>query len=396
MSWQALLEPEIRTFIADHEQDDVAALALKKPPKPDWPYKLILDQIKSRQKARKKLPDWFEDNKDLIFPAPNVIEQASSIATARYKASLVQGQIFCDLTAGAGVDSWALLDNFPEGICVDADEHTAALLAHNLSILNEKIVRVHHAKAETFIAGDMPDVDLVMIDPQRRDDNRKGKYRLEDCSPNILDLLPVLHEKAQKILIKTSPMLDIDQGIAEIGSISAVKVVEYRGECKELLFLSEKMPKNTEIEAVSIDNQGKVVKSLAFTREEEAEAQAICSMPQKYLFEPGPAFQKSGAFQTMAVRFGVSKLHAHTHLYTSDDICADFPGRVFEVLDILPVDAKAVKNKKVNLSVRNFPERAETLMKRLKIKSGGEDTIFACTLINDQKALVLSRPIDRI
>lgn len=198
-------------------------------------------------------------------------------------------------------------------------------------------------------------------------------------------------------------MLDIDQGIQEIGNINAVKVVEWRGECKELLFLIKKTAKNdkinlknTEIEAVSIDDDGNVVKSLEFTRLEEKSCDISYASPQRYIYEPGPAFQKSGAFQTIAIHYGVQKLHAHTHLYTSDILCGGFPGKVFEVQEVLPVHHKSVKGMKTNLAVRNFPEKPDALMKRLKIKPGGDLMMFACTLMNDEKALILCRLIDKV
>ncbi|MGB0720744.1 MAG: class I SAM-dependent methyltransferase, partial [Bdellovibrionales bacterium] len=140
--------PDIRNFIRQNETADIAALALKKPPDPNWPYPHILDQIKARQKAKTKIPQWL-DNDDIIFPQPDVIEQASSSATANYKASLVTGKSFCDLTGGAGVDSWALLQSgFERGAIIDANPKTAKVLQHNFKALTTKDVHVHPVRAE--------------------------------------------------------------------------------------------------------------------------------------------------------------------------------------------------------------------------------------------------------
>ena len=54
---EALNDPEIKKFIADHAGDEVARLGLIKMPG-GWPRALILDQIRARQKAAGKVPDW--------------------------------------------------------------------------------------------------------------------------------------------------------------------------------------------------------------------------------------------------------------------------------------------------------------------------------------------------
>ena len=123
-NWQALLTPEIQNFLHEHHNNDVRALALKKPPNPEWPYPLILDQIKARQKAKTKIPTWHETN-GIIFPPSDTIEQASSEPCAKYKASLFKGKSFVDLTGGAGIDSWAMLENFDQATIIDTDQNVS-------------------------------------------------------------------------------------------------------------------------------------------------------------------------------------------------------------------------------------------------------------------------------
>ena len=119
-------------------------------------------------------------------------------------------------------------------------------------------------------------------------------------------------------------------------------------------------------------------------------------MPKKYLFEPGPAFQKAGAFNAMAIRYGLEKLHPHTHLYTAQSLCPDFPGHAYEVSGIVPVDKKSLPIKKANLKLRNFPGTTETLRRKLGLEDGGEDYLFACTLADESKALLYARRILQI
>ncbi len=390
MNWQSLLNPDIQKFIHGHDGEDVTALALKKPPNPDWDYRLILDQIKARQKAKVKLPLWSGHHPDIVFPPVNILEQASSAATARYKAGLIHGKTFCDLTGGAGVDSCALTEHYESGIIIDRDENAAALIAHNLPLLclSEAKLDVRCAAAKDFIK-DMPNVDLTIIDPQRRDIHTKGKFKLESTSPNVIELLPQLLDKAHSILIKTSPMLDIAQTIKDLECVQAVHVVEWRGDCKELLFiLGRSAPETPLITAVSINDIGEVLSRLDFTLEEEKETKAALSMPLRYLYEPGPAFQKSGGFQVITKRFELQKLHQHTHLYTSDTLRTDFPGRCFEIIDQHPVRAEKIQLKQAHITTRNFPMSTADLRKKLKLKDGGKDYLFACTLLNETKTLI--------
>lgn len=387
----ALLAPDVQDFIKRHAQDDVTALALKKSPDPAWPYALILDQIKARQKAAVKIPAW-PKTEDIIFPASNVIEQCSSQATATYKATLCEGNIFTDLTGGTGVDCQAIAQKFKSGFCIEQDKSSAALLAHNLPLLGSRHVKVLHQRAEDFIR-DMPEVDLVYLDPQRRDYARKGKYILEDCTPDITALLSVLKERTQRILLKTSPMLDIDETIRRLGIVESVHVLEWQGECKEVLYMFNPAAEGAEpsINAAALDDKGFPVASFSFTRAQEEAACVDYGLPQKYLFEPGPAFQKAGGFASMAEHYNVQKLHKHTHLYTASTPCPAFPGRHFEIFDMVPAQKKKLSITKANLTLRNFPGTTAALREKLGLAEGGDTYIFACTLANNQKMLLLAR-----
>ncbi len=389
MNFQSLLDPEIQKFIRNHEDEDVAKLALKPMPDSNWDRSAIMNQIKARQKARVKVPQWLEQENTLLFPNANLVEQASSAATALYKTSIINGEAFIDLTGGMGVDSWALCQSFKKGICVERDKQAADLLAHNLPQICNTPIDVLNSKAEDFIT-DMPNVDLVFIDPQRRDSGSKGKFRFEDCSPDILKLLPALSSKTQKIIIKASPMLDIHHGIEQLGSVSEVHIIEKDQNCKELLFVltPEKLNNDPKIVSVAIGPDGNIINRFECTLQAERESSCDFAMPQKYLYEPGAAFIKSGGLKTLAARYEVSKLHPHTHLYTSHGLKSDFPGRIFEIQGVHKAQANDIPDKKANLTIRNFPMTVDKLRKKLKLSDGGSVFYFACTLMNEDKAII--------
>lgn len=390
--WQRLLDPDIHAFIRAHEGADVAALALKKPPVEGWPYKLILDQIKARQKAIKKIPSWLEIP-DVIFPPAGVMEQASSEATARFKASLVQGDRFLDLTGGGGVDSWAFSKVFARGDVVENDAETAARLTHNLTRLAPGRAFMHHQSAEEFLQNATDSFDLIYIDPQRRDNGSKGLKFFDDCSPNILKLLPRISEMSQHIVIKASPMLDLMQGIGELGrTVTDVFCIEWDGQCKEVLFLLKNdmsiEPENVCIHGVKLDHDGTPLHHIQSSLAEEKDATPSLSDPLSYLYEAGPAFLKTGLHGQIGENYGLQKLHPHTHLYTSDKLIKAFPGRIFAVKGVLKASAQSVPFKKANLTIRNFPETVTNLRKKLKLREGGSDYLFACTLQDESKALI--------
>jgi hypothetical protein len=385
MSSLPVFTDAMRVFMQDHAQDDIARLGLVRMPD-DWPRVDILDQIKARQKMRHKNPDWAMRT-DLILPAPDLVEQSSSQATAQFKASLIQpGLSFVDLTAGCGVDCAALAPHFKNADAVEMNSDNAACLAHNLNMLGHNHVRVHALRAEDFIKT-MGLVDLAYIDPQRRNSDRRGIIRFADMSPNILDLWPILKEKTKQLLIKTAPHLDIDFAIAELGDVSDVHIIEWDGDCKEVLLYLQAGANNPRIHAYRIDNAGKITHQISATRAEDAAIISNITMPRTYLYEPGPAFMKSGLYRIIGAHYGLGKLHPSTHLYTSDDLIRDFPGRVFRVKSITAADRKFMPDR-ANLTLRNFPGTTDDLRKKLKLQDGGDDYLFACTLMDERKIII--------
>ncbi len=339
MEWQRLLDPDIQNFISDHAHDDVSQLALKKAPDAHWPYGLILDQIKVRQKAKIKSPDLYETN-GFIFPLNNTYEQASSSVCAQYKAHLVSGKNFVDLTTGSGIDAFQMSQNFTSCVLVEKDEHSAGLLEHNVSVLQgvgavNTGIDVHPVDAHDYIQN-MDSVDVAYIDPQRRENGRKGLYDFSVCSPNIIEILPVLKCKAKKILIKASPFLGIESAIEQLQAVVQVHVVQWQNECKEVLYLLDCDVEGTKadpkITAVDLDNDGNVRHKFSYFLSREKNENIICCMPKKYIYEPGPAFQKAGGFKVMAAQYGVSKIHPNSQLYTADSPCENFPGKGYEVI----------------------------------------------------------------
>jgi 16S rRNA G966 N2-methylase RsmD len=391
MELDIFFDPDIREYIHKNENRDVSLLALEKFPFAENLKFKIFEQIKSRQKARNKLPSWYK-TEGIIFPNPQIIEQCSSEACALYKASLFAGESFVDLTAGAGIDTVALAHKFSHGVCVDHNSSNIEALKNNLPLMKAGNVKAVINNAESYI-NEIDEVTLIYIDPERRQHNKKALFKLEQTTPNILLLIDKLLDKAEIVAIKTSPMLDIHTAIEELRYLESIHIVEYNKQCKEIIYIATKKEQtNPEICAVNIDDNGHIQRELrTYYREENIPAAEI-SMPCKFIYEPGPAFMKSGAYNQIAHKYQVKKLHTHTHLFTSDEYIELFPGRCFILKSILNANkkelSKALPERKANLSIRNFPQTQDELRKKLKIADGGENYLFACTLADDSHVLL--------
>lgn len=401
MNLMSILDDDIQAFIKANIKADIKALGLKKSPHNTWPYKEILNQISARQKAQNKLPDW-ASNFDLLMPAPSVIEQASSHATAIHKATWITQNIeksehFIDLTGGGGIDSAALAEHFKSGVVIDADSPTADILDHNLKTLGRTHVTVKNETAETFLQ-QCSNADLIYIDPARRDQNRKGHFKFEDCSPDIVALMPLMLEKSRNILIKASPMLDIHQILKHLPHVKSVICVEWDKQCKEVLYhIQARYDGQHNIRAVSLNGDGRVQASHHFEVNEEKACTSVYSPPLTYLYDPGPAFMKAGGFNTLARDFGLQKLHPSTHLYTSDTMNPDFPGRIFKIDTVFQSSQKDFGITKANIITRNYPLTPDAFKKKYKLKDGGEHYLFACTATSgvakpkDPKVIILAK-----
>lgn len=397
LTFTNLSEAEV-DFIQKNLQLDVNQLLLKSSKPGEFDFKKLAGQILSRQKATKKLPDWVA-NKYLIFPPSLSVEQSSSQATALFKSSLMSGKSLMDITGGMGVDFFYSSKNFERAIYFEMQEVVAKTTAHNFEKLGVKNVEIRNENSLEAIVREHLQSDWIYTDPARRDQNKDKVVRLADCTPDIVANLELLLQAAPNILIKTSPLLDINLAIKELNHVKAVYAVGYDQECKELLFHIQKGHEGEAVlHACVVDNQGHPRYSLQFDRNEEHFAQIHLSGSQSYLYEPHAAVLKSGAFKVLGERYGVNKLAMSSHLYTSNDLVPNFPGRAFEIIGVTKPDAneirKVAQSDKANLTLRNFPGKIQDLRKKWRLKDGGDIYLFATTLFDNKKVVIVSKKVN--
>ena len=388
-----MLDTATTEFIEQHRNDDVRTLALQGKRYPSVNMRRAVEQIEGWQQAREKLPAW-ANTQGIIYPPKISMEQCSSEQTAKYKASLVGGKRFADMTGGFGIDFSYICRGFDEAFYVERNEKLCEIARSNFSLLGLDHANVINGNSEGVL-DTLPLLNWIFVDPARRDGDGRKVVALSDCEPNVVELEEMMLSKASDVMIKCSPMLDITLACRQLQRVVAVHIVAVNNECKELLFmLGRDKAEACSIHCVNILKEG--IQQFVFNQDDEAcSAINYCNDVGKYLYEPNSTIQKAGCSRVVATRFGIKKLHPNSQLYTADIPVSDFPGRVFEVVDVLGFSNSELKKvqelQKANITVRNFPESVQQLRKRLKLSDGGDNYIFATTLADGRKVLLICK-----
>ena len=397
------LNDETLRFIREHCKDDVRNLALQAPKYPGVDMPVALTQIAGRQAAAEKIPSWHEEE-GILYPRHLSLEQCSSEATARYKASIIpesSSGTLTDLTGGFGIDCAFLSPKFHHVTYVERQEVLCEIASHNFPLLGLNHIRIENKDGIRHLQ-EMSSVDWIFIDPARRDGHGGKTVAIADCEPNVAELESLLLEKAQHVMVKLSPMLDLSLAIQDLKHVQEAHIVSVNNECKELLLIlghNIVAAKNIPIHCINLQtkdgrNTETTGQFFTFTREQEqcSECTYTDSL-ETYLYEPNASLLKAGAFRSIAAAYPVRKLHPNSHLYTSDTFIENFPGRIFRIVNQCSFNKKEVKEnladlKKANVTVRNFPATVAELRKRIHLAEGGDTYLFASTLNNGQKVLI--------
>ncbi len=383
-------QQKFQEFILRHKEGNVQDLALAFHGKVDFDLNLALQQIKGRQKAKYKLPLWAKTD-SVVFPPGLNLQQSSSEKTAQYKSAILNGQSSVDLTGGFGIDSYFISKSVDNHTYVEPNESLATIAKHNFNALEATNIEVKQTTCEEFLDGlaGQDSWDWIYIDPSRQNEG-KQVFFLEDYGPNVVDLQDAFFERADNILIKTSPILDIKDGLRKLKWVKAVHVIAVDNDVKEVLF---RMERNVEVEPdIICFNQGKNGAHLFNFKYSHEQHPARLGSIKTYLYEPNASILKAGAFQSIANQYGLTKMHSNTHLYTSENHVPHFPGRTFKINRQVGYDPKSIKKEisegKANIAVRNFPYSVEQIRKKTRLKDGGEVYLFGVTNI-DNKPVVL-------
>ena len=400
------------TFIEEHEDDDVEKLRLKRFSNHDFDTSFAITQIECRKKIRKKLPEIY-GKKRFLFPSVLSTEQCTSEVVAKYHATII-GEVdsFLDMTGGLCIDDYYIADNVKELLSIEKNEHTADISRYNMSEMRKNISVISGDSAE-YLRGDVRRYDAIYIDPARRGVNQSRMFGLSDCEPNIIPLLSLIKSHTDVLYVKASPMLDITQMLREVSDVTDIWVISLRNECKELFFkLDFALNKRFTIEESAdniyespkvhcinfVDENTMQELNYSYLRDKTTSDIIISDCVKQYIYEPNASIMKANAFGEVCSRYKVDKVAVNSHLFTSGELVHDFPGRIFQVEDVIPFKdnllKKALKGiKRINVSVRNFKLTAEQLKKRLKVCDGGSKYLFGTTDAGGEMKVLLCSKI---
>lgn len=368
-----ILDSEVQEYINSHLAGDVHKVAMGKSPFPGIEARELAAQIAAKKKSVRKLPSIYAC-KGIYYPPLLSIEQCSSEITALYKSGLATGDTLIDLTGGFGIDSLFFARKIAKVTHCEINEELSAIAAHNASMLQQNNMLFIASDGLAYLSIVEETFGTIYIDPARR--SSAGKvFMLKDCTPGVVEYLDLLLFKSQRVIIKTAPLLDITAGLKELRNVKEIHIVSVRNECKELLWVLEKtIAAAPKIVSVTLND---AVKEFSFYKGEELAAAALLETTPSsgFLYEPDAALLKSGAFNLFGARYGLKKLHGQTQLYYANEVNPDFPGRIFKINGIVSTgELKKSKQIKASVISRNYPDKAEQLVKKYRIKP--DDQLF--------------------
>lgn len=419
---------ETLAFIREHRSEDVRTLALKYAKADGVDLRMALMQIDGWQRARHKLPSWAE-KEDVVYPPHLSMEQCSGEVTALYKQNLCSGEAMADLTGGFGVDFSFLSRRFKRAVYVERQENLCEIARHNFSAMGYDNVSVWCGEAEQFLDeiaknGTLQPLDLIYIDPARRDDNGHKTYAISDCTPDVTVLLPQLLSLARRIVIKLSPMLDHNAAARALSHVTEIHILSAKNECKETLLVidsdAESAPEEVRLMCVNDEN---VFQTVAFAGTpvpviDDADLSvllsAITSGVDIKLFVPNASVMKAGCFGALCQAYGLVALDVNTHLFvrknagliaenagSPDNIClSDFPGRQYSIRAVSTFNKKELRTAlsgidRACIATRNFPMQPEELRRKLRstvsLKDGGDTYIIGTTILGKKTIVVTTQ-----
>ena len=390
-------------FIKQHRHDDVRALALRKAEE-GVDIKWCLQQIEGWQKACEKLPQWAEVD-GLWYPPALSMEQCSSEHTAEYKKSVVSRLLpdasdrlcFADLTGGYGIDFSYMASLFAESCYVERNAELCRVAEHNFKVLSLAGAKVVCADSTEYLRSATASYSVLYLDPARRDGVGRKTVAIGDCTPDVGAILDALLCASRYVVIKLSPMLDISAALVVLKCVREIHVVSVKGECKELLFVLDKIHEGqpmyyavnlgTSDDVFTCTHEEKNRALLRVASEHVASASATC------IYEPHASILKAGLQDVLCERYAVEKLHPMSNLFVSSSPVQDFPGRGFEIVASCGFGKKELRAMlagvtKANITVRNFPASVAELRKKLRLAEGGDVYLFATTVADGSHRLI--------
>ena len=384
-----LIDETVREWMAaqEHTASHVQSLRLKYGLKE--PYYSAIAQIAAKVKYPRKfqgLPEHW------LFPAGQALEQSSSVQTALYKSSFLSTPYFADLCAGMGIDTWAFASKemVERGLCFEVNPELARLLEHNLSNTTVLAKEADLNDLDRWIrALNIAPADLtIYLDPDRRAAGKRT-FGIDEGTPNLLDIQKELLERCSKVIAKHSPMLDLNATV-DLHQLSEIIIVQRNGECKEVLTIQQAEAdtnSNPTLSVIELDTEERLVLDRNNLRIDYTENW------EQYLIQPQAGLSKSQAHTDFAASMGW-KSTPYGNLYTSSK--APQPSshyRVYEIIEEAGPYRLSNVPERGAVECIGFPETADKVRKKLKLKEGATQKVYALRS-GKKKSMILCRRVN--
>lgn len=383
-------------FIEKYRQTDAAKAALIASQYPEVDRVFAIRQIDGYQRAKDKLPE-LSHQQGWIWPPRINLEQCSSEQTAKYKRSIIDrlsSQLsplhpqlpttITDLTGGFGIDAYYMGTTD----YVEQNAELCEIVAHNMA-LTARPTRIHNTTAEAYLNGEAAQhtARFIYLDPARRDSHGGKVFRLEDCTPNIVELYPTLMNRCEVLMLKLSPMLDITEALRRLPDAREVHIVAVKNEVKEVLIVCHTLTDTLRYTCVNLDSNDPVLE--VYEADDIPSPALVAAHLGTYLYEPNAAIMKAGLYSELSHQYELAMLAENSHLYTSDTLVENFPGRIWTAHEATKEELKSLSQ--ANILTRNYPLRPEEIKKKYRLRDGGTTYLIGTRTIGGPTLLIGER-----
>lgn len=297
------------------------------------------------------------------------------------------------MTAGLGIDFFTMSRGLKRAVGLEFMKGHSDALIHNSEIFGSDNIRIENVDSIQYLKSSPEHFDVIFADPARRGNHNQRTMAFQDCNPDIIPNLDLILSHTSRLIIKASPMLDIKEVAHNLPCLDVIHIVAVNGECKEVLAECRKESSSPSgIVCVNLSNND-VNRSLhiPFYESSVNPDRFFEGEYSGYLYEPSAEIMKAAPWKWLTMKYpGVVKISPNTHLFFSDKLHKDFPGRIIAIEKTLgKPELKHLKGECFNVVCRNNYERPEEIAKRYKLK-GSRNRFLYCFKDNHNNPVKLS------
>ena len=296
------------------------------------------------------------------------------------------------------------------GLAESPDRATHATTGSQTDMSVNRSIGTGHVGNERDAGAGYPPApaDLIYADPARRGADNARLVLLEECSPDVLALLPTLRNLAHAVVVKASPLFDVDEAFRLFGPRTRVEVVSLHGECKEVLIetgphLAEprirvSLPGIGEAEFAR-DGRRTSTDTGSTTARTTGNAYSSHTVdvpepnPARYLIVPDVALYKARVVDRY---FGPEvRLTSTTGYCFANHVPAGLLGKAYPIAEVHPFRPKVLKKlfrergiDRLTILKKDFPLTAAAIAASLGIREGGTQRA-AFTQIGGERLIFL-------